>query len=96
MFCFVYGPFRGTANDLSAYTQVNMESKLRHLFVGVNQGRADGDQVCAAADSAFLASDVMQVRHTGAVLSAAEEHYNKRFSKVRIAIEWSFGLVFTD
>ena len=91
LFAMVVGPFAGTVNDTTAYQQAQIESKMRHLFRDVNLGRAVGDQVIAAADSAFPLSDVLLVRRDGAVLTPAEQHFNRRFSHVRIAIDWSFG-----
>jgi hypothetical protein len=95
MWAMVRGPFAGTVNDAAAYNISNMEHDLRHLLAPANAGRPLGDRVCAAADSIFPLSDVLQLRFSGPGLTVAEQAYNAAFSSVRIAVEWGLDKVFT-
>jgi len=95
IWALLFGPFPGTCNDACAYSLANVEMKLRHLLAPVNAGRRPGDCVCAAADSAFPLSPVLQTRRNGVALTPAEQAYNASFSSVRDCVEWGFAKVFS-
>jgi DDE superfamily endonuclease len=80
----VYGPEDGRRNDITLYSNSNMDEILSGCLL------IDGGQYCVYGDPAYMLRPHLQVGYPGLQATPEQHAYNMSMSSERIAFEWFY------
>lgn len=82
----LYGPVAGRHHDAFMLCESNLLHRLQAKFRAPNVFTLYGDP-------AYPVREHLLAPYRGAMLTPAQQLFNKKMSKVRVSVEWSFGKV---
>lgn len=80
------GPYQGRHHDVTLYRASGLEQALYRWAKDSN-----GNQMYIYGDPAYTISPVLQVPYPKVGITPRQEAFNESMSRVRVAVEWSFG-----
>ena len=83
----MFGPVEGHRHDAFMLGVSVLPEKLRRLQL------PNGDPYVLYGDPAYGVTDNILAPFRGAFLTVEEQEFNKRMSKVRVSVEWVFGII---
>jgi len=86
LFARFTGPFEGRQHDIILMREFGLLESLQHESIS---------DFCIYGDPAYPLHPNLMVGFAGSRLSRAELQFNKKMNRLRVTVEWGFGLLIT-